>query len=77
MKIPDGWTLEVDGYCKGYDVLSTPGPVRYSATLDWKNRVFRSGMSRTGRGSNTKTYVGRGWRQALLDEAVASLAVLL
>jgi hypothetical protein len=77
VKIPEGWSLERDGYGKGYDVLSTPPPIRYSATIDWERRAFRSGMSVTGTVASVKKYAGRGWRQALVDDAVTHLRKVL
>lgn len=78
MKIPKDWTLTKDGYGKDFDVLTTPPPIHYSATIDWAHRAFRSGMSCTGpMASAKKKYVGRGWRQALIDDAVAHLQKVL
>jgi hypothetical protein len=76
-EIPRDWTLEQDGYGKGHDVLMTPAPIRYAATIDWVKRVYRSGMSTTGPIVSKKKYKGRGWQQALVDDAVAYLSELL
>ena len=67
-----------------YALLSTAWePYRLMATIDFKQRGFRSGHSTTGRFVDEKTtrigttkrkkYEGRGWRQALVDDAAAYL----
>lgn len=81
--IPEGWTLEpYSPSSRELFVLRTPAPVCYMATVDFKQRSVRSGMSwsgrvvgekRTKRGYEAPKYEGRGWRQKLVDAAVAHL----
>lgn len=89
--IPDGWTFEP--YSKesrgleSYFVLCTSG-VRYACTIDFDKRCIRTGYSTSGtpldwkydkkRGYHvTPKYVGRGWKQQLVDRAIAHLREVL
>jgi len=53
------------------------------ATVDFRLRGFRTGYSTTGRlvgegwNARRKKYGGRGWRQAVVDDAVAHLREVL
>ena len=81
--VPDGWTLESLERRPDYALLSTPSPRSYMATVDFRLRGFRSGYSTTGRlvgdewNKRRKKYGGRGWKQVLVDDAVAHLQELL
>jgi len=81
--IPDGWTLEPLPRQPDYALLSTTEPRRYMATIDFDHRGFRSGYSTTGRyvgeewNKPRKKYTGRGWKQQLVDDAVAHLQEVL
>lgn len=83
LRIPDGWTLAPMERLPDYALLSTPSPGRYMATIDFRVRGVRSGYSTTGRfvgeawNKRRKMYGGRGWRQALVDDAVAHLQEVL
>lgn len=83
LRIPEGWTLEPLERMPDYGLLSTVLPVRYMATIDFVRRGIRSGYSVTGRflgdewNKPRKKYVGRGWKQALVDDAVAHLQEVL
>ena len=83
LRIPEGWTLEPLGRLPDYALLSTPTPRQYMATVDFHARGIRSGYSTTGRfvgeawNKPRKKYGGRGWRQALVDDAVAHLQEVL
>jgi hypothetical protein len=83
LRVPAGWTLEPLERMPDYALLSTPSPRRYMATIDFKRRGIRSGYSTTGRylgeewNKPRKKYVGRAWRQSLLDDAVAHLEEVL
>ncbi|HSX22883.1 MAG TPA: hypothetical protein VLE97_08940 [Gaiellaceae bacterium] len=83
LRIPKDWTLEPLERLPDYALLSTPPPRRYMATVDFKHRGVRSGYSTTGRylgeewNKPRKKYVGRAWRQQLLDDAIAHLAEVL
>lgn len=85
LRIPEGWTLEPMERQPDYALLSTPpemGP-RYMATVDFKRRGIRSGYSTTGLllgekwNKPRKKYIGRNWRQALVDDAIAHLQEVL
>lgn len=82
--LPEGWVLEPLPRQPDYALLSTPATGRrYMATIDFQKRGIRSGYSTTGRflgeewNSPRKKYGGRGWRQALVDDAVAHLRKVL
>ena len=81
--IPDGWTLEPLERLPDYVLLSTPSPGRYMATIDFKHRGFRSGYCISGRyvgeewNKPRKKYVGRAWRQQVVDDAIAHLREVL
>lgn len=82
LRIPKGWTLEPLERLPDYALLSTPSP-RYMATVDFRLRGFRSGYSTSGRlfgdewNKRRKNYGGRGWKQALVDDAVDHLREVL
>ena len=69
--LPDGWTVE---HRDGYAVLRHPSAMGGYITVDWDCRGFRGGYSTAGRLTSTKTYRGRGWREALVRDAVAWLS---
>lgn len=83
LRVPEGWTLEALPRDDDRALLSTPSPRRYMATIDFRARGIRSGYSVTGRfvgeewNTPRKKYGGRGWRQALLDDAATYLRELL
>jgi hypothetical protein len=62
-----------------YMLLTTPPPMRYTATIDFCKRGFRSGYSTNGRlfgeewNKPRKKYGGHGWKQAIIDDAVTHL----
>lgn len=80
--LPEGWTLEMLPRQPDYALLSAPSG-RYMVTLDFRKRGFRSGYSTTGLlvgeawNKKRKMYGGRGWRQKIVDDAVASLQEVL
>jgi hypothetical protein len=81
--IPAGWTLEPMERQPDHMLLSTPAPRRYMTTIDFRMRGLRSGWSTIGRllgeewNKPRKKYGGRGWKQALVDDAVAHLQTVL
>lgn len=83
LRIPDGWTLEPLERQPDHMLLTTPSPGRYMATIDFKLRGFRAGCSPIGRlvgeewNRSRKKYGGRGWKQAIVDDAVAHLQEVL
>ncbi len=77
-RIPEGWSLEPLGLLLDQHVLLTTSPPgRYMTSIDFRARGFRTGYSTTGRLVGGKKYGGRGWKQALVDDAVAHLQELL
>lgn len=76
LRVPEGWKLEADGYGRDASVVSTPSP-SYFATVDWHERCFRSGMTTYGQRIAPREYKGAGWRQRLVDDAVAWLTKLM
>ena len=74
IRVPDGFSLKVDGYKLGADVVMSPGG--YFATIDWRSRCFRSGMTMLGATVSQHYYKGSGWRQRLIDDTVKWLSKL-
>lgn len=83
LRVPDGWGLETLARRPDYALITTPPPLRYMATVDFRLRGFRSGLSTSGLlfgeawNKPRKKYGGRGWRQAVVDDAVAHLREVL
>lgn len=83
LRIPSGWTLEPLERQPDYALLRTPSPLQYMATIDFRMRGFRRGYTTIGRlfgeewNKRRKKYGGRGWKQALLDDAIAHLQEVL
>ena len=83
LQIPDGWMLEPLERLPDHALITTPPPRRYMATVDFRLRGFRSGYSTSSRfvgeewNKRRKKYGGRGWKQALVDDAVAHLQEVL
>lgn len=80
-RIPAGWTL--DKMVGHGDLVVLTAPDIGAATIDFQQRGFRGGAfvlsglfvgaKLTRKGYVQKKYTGRGWRQALVDDAVAWL----
>jgi len=83
LSVPEGWTIEALPRQPDHALLSTPPPGRYMATIDFRLRGFRTGYSTTGLlvgeawNTKRKKYGGRGWRQAIVDDAAAHLREVL
>jgi hypothetical protein len=83
LRIPDGWTFEDLPRQPDHMLLSTPSPGLYMVTIDFRLRGFRTGYSTTGRlvgeewNKKRKKYSGRGWRQEIVNDAVAHLQEVL
>lgn len=79
LTVPEGWTLEPLERQPDHTLLSTPAPFRYSVTIDFRLRGFRAGYSSIGMlvgeawNQKRKKYGGRGWKQAVVDDAVTYL----
>ena len=83
LRVPEGWTLELLPRDEDRALLSTPPPLSYMATIDFRARGIRSGYSVTSRfvgeewNKPRKKYGGLGWRQVILDDAIAHLREVL
>ena len=83
LRIPEGWTIEPLKRQSDYALITTSPPVRYMATVDFRLRGFRSGYSTSGLlvgeawNKRRKKYIGHGWKQKLVDDAVAHLQEVL
>lgn len=83
LRVPDGWKLEEMPRDPDHLLITTPSPGVYFVTIDLALRGFRTGYSTTGllvgEGWNKKRkkYGGRGWKQAVVDDAVKHLQELL
>jgi hypothetical protein len=81
LRIPDGWTLESMTGMRDVSVLTAPQIG--AATIDFSRRGFRGGTfvltgkfvgeKLTRSGHVRKLYEGRGWKQSLVDDAIAWL----
>ena len=83
LSVPEDWTIEYLPRQPDFVLVSTPLPGRIMATVDFRLRGFRTGYSVTGRlvgeewNKKRKKYGGRGWKQAVVDDAVAHLQEVL
>lgn len=71
--IPPGWKLELLRARPEQWLLTSPAPRVGAVTLDFERRGYRLGFVRHGKLATDKAYVGRGWKQELVDDAVAAL----
>jgi hypothetical protein len=83
MHVPEGWSLETMPRLPDHMLLSTPPPIRYMSTIDFRARGFRTGHSVYGRyvgeewNKARKKYRGKGWKQDLVNDAVIHLREVL
>ena len=80
--LPEGWKIEPILHTRLQAILTCPPPTLY-ATIDFDCRGFRGGYCVTGKfvgekllrsgKTQRKQYDGRGWKQALVNDAVAYL----
>ncbi len=81
--VPDGWALEPMPRLPNHAVLHSPPPACCMATIDFHARGFRTGHSVSARfvgeewNKARKKYRGTGWKQELVDDAVAHLLEVL
>lgn len=81
--VPEGWSLEPMPRLPNHVVLHTPPPMPYMVTIDFIGRGFRTGHSISARfvgeewNKARKKYRGRGWKQELVNDAVAYLGEVL
>ena len=73
LKLPDGFSIEIDGHGVGFDLVRSK--LGYT-TIDWRERCFRAGITSVGQRLNSREYKGTGWRQLLVDDAVMWLRKL-
>jgi len=71
IRVSAGWAVEDLEAKPGHTAIKSPSGV---VTIDFKMRVYRSGLSTTGRPLNTKMYGGYGWRAELIKDAVEWLS---
>lgn len=76
LTVPPGFIHKPDGYGKGFDVIECRGDWPGAVTIDWKARRLRYGMTTAGRHEPTPSRAGRGWQQALVDDAVKLLRAI-
>lgn len=70
LRLPDGWRCETIAGRRGIVVVTC----RFgSVTINMERREFCFGFNVLGRPRNPLSYDGRGWRDRLIDDAVASL----
>lgn len=72
IKLPDGWKSEQMPYSRNILVIEHPSN-EGAVSVDFDSRCFRPGMCITGKFMRHREYHGRGWRQSLVDDAVAYL----
>lgn len=81
--VPEGWSLEQMERLPNHVLISTPPPMYYMATIDFHARGLRNGCSVSGRfigeewNAPRKKYLGKGWKQGLVDDAVAYLSKVM
>lgn len=82
LRVPDGWILDLVSKSWPHLVLLTAPPPLGMVTIDFRQRGFRGGCTVSGhfvgekvtrRGITRPAYGGRGWRQKIVDDAVAWL----
>jgi hypothetical protein len=74
--LPEGWTREELPFSKHCTVFYAPDTAGM-VTVDFEARIFRLGYSLSGPKSSQRTYIGRGWRDDLCNDAVACLTEVL
>lgn len=78
VRLPEGWTARRMGRSEGYaEIVAPMGHASCFVTVDFANRGFRGGGSTTGRMASTLVYTGRGWRQRLIQDAIAWLRAVV
>lgn len=70
--LPEGWTAE-SVYDGRFTLIHSAPPKRYMATIDWERRCVRPGLVTRGQTISDKEYAGRGWRDAIVADAVEHL----
>lgn len=72
--LPDGWTSEWYSQPNDQVVLTRPGPHGGMVTIDFKRRIFATGMGCPRFCAiEGAVYRGREWRTRLIADAVAHL----
>lgn len=73
--VPEGFTVE-SYYTNKDEATVVTSPQKFFVTIHWRDRGFRNGTTTIGRLESKKTYRGRGWRQQLVNDAVAHLQAI-
>ncbi len=72
--VPDGWTSEpIRGRRDGDELVVIRSPDGLMVTVDFEERGYRGGMMTYGK-MVKDGYSGRGWRKALVEDAVVWLS---
>lgn len=74
--LPLGWKAEAVPHYKDFILISAANNAGM-VTVDLKDRVFRLGYTTRGRVDTRTVHEGRGWKKALIADAVASLEAAL
>lgn len=74
--LPPGWSSEVAGNSHLL-IIATVETLKLYITLDFDKRGYRNGYSTTGPMDSTTVYVGRGWKEQLISDAVQRLRSVL
>lgn len=77
--VPDDWTLELLPRQPDHVLLCAPSGCCV-ATIDFRARGIRVGYNTASSflgDKHRKRYVGRGWRQTLVDDAIVYLREML
>lgn len=73
-RLPEGWTVEYYDPSRPSAVVILTGARRLGyVTIDFERRGFRIGASISGPPAKRGMYTGHGWRERLVDDAVAAL----
>lgn len=77
--IPDDWTAEAIDDDPDVISLQRPGQHGGFVTIDFGQRIFAGGYGRPHemRAASTKSYTGRGWRTAIVQDAVQWLDLVM
>jgi hypothetical protein len=70
-EIPDGWHYEMSTH--NLDVMHVVWPEHGAASVNFKHRTVAAGWTVPQRGAEAAKPSGKGWRAALVSEAVSIL----
>ena len=73
LKLPDGWVADASAWPGGAVVaIEAPASIGGFVTIDFDRRVFDGGYGRPGQVNlpSKKKYMGRGWQEAIVSDAI-------